>query len=178
MRFLLNMIPLVLLAVLAICGIGFYSLEWELTFVMPCVIAVICSFVCSLAWRATPEGSARNLNGGLFLAAFVLSLLLVNDPSLIRSLWPFMTIAVFATIHCYLFEIARRSVIFSGGRIVLLALPIILNTIVVIGLFAWNGGLRLATIGFLVSVIFALLSTLFGYKRDSLKTDEDLVGKN
>lgn len=159
------MIPFLLLAALILCGIGIYGLDWNITTTIPLTVAAACNFASSLAWRATPRGSARNLNGALFLVAAVLSLLLINDSSLIRSLWPFMTITVFAGIHIYLFDVSRRSFLFSGVRVVLLLLPMITNTIVIAGLFLWNGGISLATIGFLVSVIFALLAILFGYER-------------
>jgi len=165
MRFLLNILPFILLAYLVLCGVGVYSLGWKISTAIPCSAAAICSFICSLSWRATPEGPAGKLNGVIFLIAAVLSVLLVMDSSLIRLLWLPMTISVFASIHVYLFEVARKSVIFSGGRTILLMLPIVVNVIVIAGLFLWNGSIAFATIGFIAAVIFALLSTLFGYKK-------------
>lgn len=164
MRFLLNSLPFLLLAGLIFCAVGMYSLDWQLTTSLPWLIASLVLFISSLAWRATPKGTAQTINGLLFLIAVGCSALIIADPGMIRSLWFLLTVTVFASIHCYLFEIARISVVFSGARIVLLALPVIINVIVLAGLYLWNGSLALATIGFLVSVIFALLATLFGTK--------------
>ena len=164
------MIPFLLFTALILCSISMYRLDWKLTTTIPLTVAAACTFASSLAWRATPRGSARNLNGALFLAAAVLSILLINEPSLIRSLWPYMTILVFTGIHIYLFDVSRKSFLFSGVRVILLLLPMILNTIVVAGLFLWNGGLTLATVGFLVAVIFALLAILLGYERSTSRS--------
>lgn len=162
MRFLLNSIPLLLLAGLIACLVGIYSLGWPIGTTIPLLISSLVTFIVSLAWRATPAGFVRNINGILFACSLLLSALLIADPGTIRTLWFFLTIAVFASIHGFLFEIARVSHLFSGVRIVLLMLPLIVNAIVVAGLYLWNGSLTLASIGFLIAVIFALLATLFG----------------
>ena len=164
MRLIFNLLPVVLFSFLLLLFAGWNWMDWKLTTVLPYAIVAIAAFITSLVWRITQRSGLRKTGAVLFIVTLLMGLLFLIGIFSIVWLWIPMIIAVFASIHLYLFDIAAGAGLFRGVSRFVLVLPIALNVIFTFGFFCLGGNLQLVWIGFFLSVLFALSGNLFGYR--------------
>lgn len=166
MRIVLNLIPALFCSLLFLLFIGWNSLDWRATVVLPYAAWMIVLLVSSLAWRVSLSPRIRQINAGLLVIALLVGILLVTGAVGMRSVWEVFVLIGFAGVNLYLYDLARTSGVYSGNKAYILLLPLVLTVYSLLGLFCWNGNLALAWGGLLLLVVLALIG-LIGSKKNA-----------
>lgn len=165
MKQILYLIPLSCFLFIHLFLVGWTWFDWHITTVLPYLIAFLVLFLTSMTWLTSRTKWVKQSTRILFLTTLLFSIGLVLEFMPIKSIWAVFVLISLSSIHLYLFDLAKRSMLYTGFFKTLLLVPFFLTCMSVIGLYSWNGSLTLAWLSLASATILSLVGLLAGYKR-------------
>ena len=162
---ILNLIPFICLLFIFVFLAGWTWFDWHTTTVLPYLIAFIVLSVTSLAWQTSHTKWVKQATLLLFFSALIFSVLLVIELIPIKSIWSVFVLIGLSSIHLYLYELAKRSAVYTRYFKIVLFLPLILTISSVVGVYLWDGSLALAWLSLLIALLLSFIGLIAGYKR-------------